>query len=158
MNKYIEEKTKKTKLEGGENGTIMNFEKVTKYFEGEKIIYLATAKNNKPKVRPMALIYHGEQFWCCTLSNRKKVHQIENNENIEFALLVNDDGDFVNIRGEGKAKIIQDSETKIKLSQVITFFGDYFKSTDDPNYVLIHMDIEKFEVRNSKTKKIFHKK
>lgn len=123
----------------------MKLKDVTDYFKTQPLMYLATLDEGKPRVRPMSLIYHKNQCWCCTIEGRPKIEQIKSDSNMEFALNAHDRDDLGTIRGLGKAFIIDDLDTKKEISEVIPWFSGYWKSYDDPKFILIRLDLEQIE-------------
>jgi len=124
---------------------MMKLENVTDYFKTQPLMYLATLDKDKPRVRPMSLIYHKDQCWCCTIEGRPKIEQIKNNSNMEFALNAQDRDDLGTIRGLGKAIIVDDLDIKKEISEVIPWFEGYWESYDDPKFILIKLDLEIIE-------------
>ena len=125
----------------------MKLEVIKDYFKQQPLMYLATTEGNQPRVRPMALIYHKEICWCCSVSERPKIKQMMDNNNIEFAINAHDKEEFSTIRGTGKAVLIEDMKIKKELSKAIPWFSGYWKSYDDPGFTLFRLDLEKIEVQ-----------
>ena len=123
----------------------MKLEDATDYFKTQPLMYLATLENDQPRVRPMALIYHKGQCWCCTTEGRPKIEQIKNNSKMEFALNAQDREDLGTIRGLGKAIIVDDLDTKKEIAKIIPWFSGYWESYKDPKFVLIRLDLELIE-------------
>ena len=134
---------------------VMKLEDVTDFFKTQPLMYLATSENNQPRVRPMALIYYKNQSWCCSIGGRPKIDQIQNNNKIEFAVIAPERDDMSTIRGRGKASIEEKLETKKKLAEFIPWFSGYWNSYEDPNFVLIRLDLEEIEVQVPK-ERIFY--
>ena len=125
----------------------MKLEDIKDYFNQQPLMYLATTEGNQPRVRPMALIYHKEAYWCCSISGRPKIKQMLENEKIEFAINAQDREEFSTVRGTGKAVLIEDTEIKKELSEAIPWFDGYWKSYDDLEFTLFRLDIERIEVQ-----------
>ena len=132
--------------------SIMKLKDITDFFKTQPLMYLATSENNQPHVRPMALIYYNDQSWCCSIGGRPKIDQIKNNNKIEFAVIAPDREDMSTIRGRGKASIEKNLDVKKELSEFITWFSGYWDSYEDPNFVLIRLDLEKIEVQVPKNR------
>jgi len=124
----------------------MKLEDVKGYFKTQPLMYLATTEEDQPRVRPMALIYHNEQYWFCSISGRPKIDQIKKNNKVEFALNASDREDVSTIRGSGKAILIEDLETKKDLSEAIPWFIGYWESHTDPGFTLFRLDLERIEI------------
>lgn len=61
------------------------------FFKLTQPVYLSTADGNKPRVRPVTLIWFEDKFWIATGSGDAKVKQIYSNGNMEFCLPIKDD-------------------------------------------------------------------
>lgn len=125
----------------------MKLEDVKEFFDTQPLMYLATTEEDQPRVRPMALIYHDDQCWCCSIGGRPKIKQIQENNKIEFAVNAQSREDMATVRGLGRANIIENRVIKKQLSEAIPWFSGYWESYDDPNFVLFHLDIEEIEVQ-----------
>jgi len=115
------------------------------HFKKEQIVFLATGEGDKPRVRPVTLIYFNDRFWVTTGANTAKIKQIKGNANIEFCLMFKKDKSNGYIRGAGIAKIIQDIKIKKLLADNIPFFKDYWETPDDPNFALVELVIKEIE-------------
>lgn len=114
-------------------------------FEHTQNVFLATASEKKPRVRPVTLIYSSDRFWVTTGTNSAKIKQIKENQNIEFCLPFKEGEYNGYIRGRGLANTIEDSETKKMIAESTSFFKNYWKSADDPNYALLEIVIKEIE-------------
>ncbi|MHA1617986.1 MAG: pyridoxamine 5'-phosphate oxidase family protein [Promethearchaeota archaeon] len=123
----------------------MEYAKISPFFDGVPLIYLANSVENRPHVRAVSLIQHREQLWVCSGSHRPKYEQLKKNNRIEFTLVARVDNEFHNIRASGKAIEIKDPETRSELAEAIPFFKGYWTTPDDPNFVLYHLKISKIE-------------
>lgn len=115
------------------------------YFQKIQTIFLATCDKGQPRVRPVTLIHFNDKFWILTGTNAAKIKQIRDNSNIEFCLLLKKGDNSGYIRGVGEAIIVQDMETKRLLATNISFFKNYWKDADDPNYTLLEIVIKDIE-------------
>jgi uncharacterized pyridoxamine 5'-phosphate oxidase family protein len=125
----------------------MKLEEITEYFNQQPLMFLATTEDDQPRVRPMALIYHNDTCWCCSISGRPKIKQMLENNKIEFAVNAFDKEEFSTIRGTGIAILVEDKETKKDVSKAIDWFSGYWKSYDDPDFTLFRLDLDKIEVQ-----------
>ena len=114
-------------------------------FQKMQEIQIATIDNDKPRLRPITLIFHNEKFWILTGTDSAKTKQIQENPNIEFCHLLKKDPDTGYIRANGIAKIIQDRDTKEELANQVDYFKSYWKGVDDPNYTLLEIEITEIE-------------
>ncbi len=118
-------------------------------------MYLATSVDSQPFVRPMSLLLHDEKLWCCSPGARSKVKQIRKNNSIEFALLAFHSDQYHNIRGTGKAIEITEQATRSELAQAIPFFSEYWRTPEDPLFILYRLDIDTFEYHPPGGKRYF---
>jgi len=81
-------------------------EEVLNHFKDYQIVYLATAEENQPRVRPVTLLYLDKKFWITTGTDNAKVKQIRTNPQMEFCLLIDEQKKQGYIRDSGMAKII----------------------------------------------------
>ena len=125
----------------------MKLETVIDYFKSQPLMYLATVDGKQPKVRPMALIYHKDTCWFVSIAGRKKIKEIETNDNVEFAINPQDRDDLSTIRGSGKAILIDDQEIRQDLANAIPWFDGYWKSAEDSRFFLYKIDLEQVSVQ-----------
>ena len=59
-------------------------EEVLNHFKDYQIVYLATAEENQPRVRPVTLLYLDKKFWITTGTDNAKVKQIRTNPKWNF--------------------------------------------------------------------------
>ena len=121
----------------------MKLEDVIDYFKTQPLMYLATIDGDQPKVRPMALIYHKDICWFVSIAGRKKIKELDANNNVEFAINPHDREDMSTIRGTGKAILIDDQEIRQDLASAIPWFDGYWESAEDPRFFLYKIDLEK---------------
>lgn len=125
----------------------MKLETVIDYFKSQPLMYLATVDGKQPKVRPMALIYHKDTCWFVSIAGRKKIKEIETNDNVEFAINPQDRDDLSTIRGSGKAILIDNQEIRQDLANAIPWFDGYWKSAEDSRFFLYKIDLEQVSVQ-----------
>ncbi|MCE7739812.1 MAG: pyridoxamine 5'-phosphate oxidase family protein [Candidatus Heimdallarchaeota archaeon] len=125
----------------------MEIEDIIEYFKTQPLMYLATVDGNQPKVRPMALIYHKDTCWFVSIAGRKKIKEIETNDNVEFAINPQDREDLSTIRGAGRAILIDDQEIRQDLANAIPWFDEYWESAEDPRFFLYKIDLEQVSVQ-----------
>ncbi len=119
--------------------------KVWAYFKKMQNVFLATADLDQPKVRPVTMLYYNDRFWIGTGTGDAKIRQIEQNENVEFCLLVKGENTTGYIRGTGKAVIIEDAATRKLLADAMPYFKDFWKDPADPRFTLLEMIIQQIE-------------
>ncbi len=125
----------------------MKLEDVIDYFKTQPLMYLATIDGDQPKVRPMALIYHKDTCWFVSIAGRKKIDEIEANNNVEFAINPHENEKLSTIRGTGKAILIDDAEIRTDLANAISWFDDFWESAEDPRFYLYKIDLAKVSVQ-----------
>ena len=133
----------------------MNLKQVYKFMKEMDIVFIATIERDQPKVRVMALIEHENQWWCCTMASRAKVEQLRDNPKFEFCNTVKYESNIGSIRAKGHAKIIDDLEIKLNVSKAIPFFKGYWDSHDDPQFVLIRLNVEIIVIQSPFDKKFY---
>jgi uncharacterized pyridoxamine 5'-phosphate oxidase family protein len=139
----------------------MKTNELAKYFQKEQKVALATVEGKKPRVRIMTLIPHEKAFWFVTVKEREKYQQIKNNNNIEFVLeLAEENPEIATIRAAGTAREIKDMTVKKKIAEQIEWFESYFKTVENPKYVLYSLAINQLKIhhRGGKQEKIDIKK
>lgn len=108
-------------------------------FKEIQFVALATLDGMRPRVRPVTLIYLDRRFWMVTSTSSNKVTQIKQNPNVEFAYQFSENDEDCCIRILGKAKIIEDQNTKTSIAKRIAFFNDHWSSPEDPDYTLLEV-------------------
>ncbi|MFX1369142.1 MAG: pyridoxamine 5'-phosphate oxidase family protein, partial [Promethearchaeota archaeon] len=121
----------------------MDFSEVWPLFEAGGLIHLSTMDGNHPRVRMMSLTAHDQKLWVVTRSGDDKVGQIRKNSNVEFTLPVRGKEKAGCLRATAEATIIEDQDTREAVASVIPWFTGYWKSSKDPNFTLIRLDMKK---------------
>ena len=105
--------------------------------------FLATTEGNQPRVRPMMpyLTEDGEII-VALLGRSRTINQIKKNPQVEICFV---DRKMWYCRVSGKAKITTDTAKKTILWDNIPMLKQYFGGTNDPNFVLLEMDIDSVE-------------
>jgi len=115
------------------------------YFKQTQPVYLASIDNNKPRVRPVTLIWFRDEFWIATGSGDAKVKQIYANGNMEFCLPINDEKNMGYIRGSGTAERVEELEDKKKIAENIAFIKHFWQDPADPDFILLHIKLQEIE-------------
>jgi uncharacterized pyridoxamine 5'-phosphate oxidase family protein len=115
------------------------------YFKQMQPVYLATNDGNKPRVRPVTLIWYEEKFWIATGSSDAKVQQLFTNENVEFCLPIRDDKNMGYIRCAGLAKIVEDIGDRILIAENIEFIKQFWQDPADPDFILLRIELQEIE-------------
>ena len=108
-------------------------------------IHLATWDGERPRVRPMSMIFDGERFWVSTGSRDAKAAQVAANPVFEFSLTLQGEGSSGTLRGSGRARIVEDPEEKRRVAAIIPFFGDYWETPEDPSFCLLELAVDQAE-------------
>ncbi|MHA2350899.1 MAG: pyridoxamine 5'-phosphate oxidase family protein [Candidatus Thorarchaeota archaeon] len=120
----------------------MTLHEVWPHFEAGGLIHLSTLDGNQPRVRVMALTAHAQKLWVVTRTGDDKVHQIRKNSNVEFTLAVPGKERTGCLRATAEATIVEDQGTRDDIVSVIPWFTNYWKSSEDPNFTLIRLDLK----------------
>ncbi|MFX1299984.1 MAG: pyridoxamine 5'-phosphate oxidase family protein [Promethearchaeota archaeon] len=123
----------------------MSIPTVEELLRGENTIFLATAEGDQPRVRPVTLVENAGEFFVLTGLKDAKVAQIKKNEKVEVVRLFRFEEGGGYVRFSAYAKIIGNSKIRERLAKATSFFSSYFKSADDPNFVLLHLAPVKME-------------
>jgi len=118
---------------------------VEELLRGENTIFLATAEGDQPRVRPVTLVENAGELFVLTALKDAKVAQIKKNEKVEVVRLLRFEEDGGYVRFSASAKIIDNPKIRERLAKATSFFSTYFKSVDDPNFVLLHLAPVKIE-------------
>jgi len=104
---------------------------------------LATLEGNQPRVRPMMpFLTDNDQLLVALLGRSRTINQIEKNPAVEICFV---DRKMWYARLSGKGKITRSKENKQLLWDTIPMLKQYFGGVEDPNFVLLEIDIEKAE-------------
>ncbi|MFW9964766.1 MAG: pyridoxamine 5'-phosphate oxidase family protein [Candidatus Sifarchaeia archaeon] len=113
------------------------------HLEDFPLAHLATIDGNQPRVHPMTLISVENQLWLATKTEWDKVDQIIDNNRVEFTVAPLRKNRTGSIRATALAVVIEDKETKRKLSLAIPWFNQYWIDSDDPNFTLIRLKLKR---------------
>lgn len=104
---------------------------------------LATAGDDGPHVRPLAMKWVGErELWFATYAGSRKVGQIERNAAVEVCF---HDEQWTHARLNGQASMTKDDADRQKLFGMIKELEQHFSGPTDPNYTLVKIAIERIE-------------
>lgn len=118
-------------------------EKLWEIVEESEIALLITLADGHPRVRPMTLVAYEEEggVWFATSKASRKVEEIGKNPNVTVC--------FLNLEGSayaqlfGKAEVIEDRAVKEEFWD--EDWEEYWEGPEDPDYVLIHVQVSKAE-------------
>jgi len=117
----------------------LKIDKALSHFKDFQHVVVGTIDGDRPRVRPMTLIYLNERFWLITDTKSRKVRQIRNNPNVEFCLIFTENEMDCCLRLSGVANIIRDQESKNKIANHCDFFNKHWGNADDPNFTLLEV-------------------
>jgi len=117
------------------------------YISGSQNVYFATTLDMQPKIRPMVLFYYKGKFFMVTFSTDSKIAQIKSNKLCEVLLPIQDEyGNNGYIKLIGTAKICTDMDCREDASYFCYFFDQYYKGADDPDFCLIELTFDTYEM------------
>ena len=114
-------------------------------FKQTQPIYLSTFDGKYPRVRPVTLIYHEEEFFIATGSEDAKVTQLKGHNEIEFCYSLKEGDNAGYIRGAGATEFVTDNGTRKKIFDIIPFIKQFFKTPEDKGFCLIKVKLEEIE-------------
>ena len=123
----------------------MDIPSVEDLLKGENNIFLATAEEDHPRVRPVTLVENSGDLYVLTGTADAKVAQIKRNEKVEVVRLIRFEEGGGYVRFSAVAKIIDDQKTRTRIANATSFFANYFKSSDDPKFTLLRIIPKKIE-------------
>jgi general stress protein 26 len=121
----------------------MTLAEVWPHFEAGGLAHIATMDGDQPRVRMMSLNVCDNNLWLVTRSGDDKIDQIRKNAKIEFTYAVPGKGRTGCLRATAEAFIIDNQETREKVTSSIPWFAGYWKSSEDPDFTLIRLDLKK---------------
>ena len=121
----------------------MTLSEVWPHFEAGGLLHLATLDGNQPRVRMLAFTVFDQKLWIVTRTGDDKIDQIRKNSNTEFTLAVQGKERTGFLRATAKAIIVDDPNTRKDVSSAIPWFTGYWKSSEDPDFTLIRLDMKK---------------
>jgi general stress protein 26 len=117
--------------------------KAKKLVEDVVVGHLATVEGNRPRVRPIAMMWVGErELWFATFGGSRKVEQLQGNPAVEVCF---SDGQWNHVRLNGRAALTQDDADRRRLFQLIPDLEKHFSGPTDPDCTLVKIAIERIE-------------
>jgi len=117
------------------------------YISESQYVYFATTQDTQPKIRPMVLFYYKGKFFMVTFSTDSKISQIRKNKLCEVLLPIKDEyGNNGYIKMIGTARICDDMDLREDASYYCYFFDEYYKGADDPDFCLIELSFDMYEM------------
>jgi len=104
---------------------------------------LATTEGSQPRVRPMMpYMTDDNELLVALLGRSRTINQIKENPLVEICFV---DRKMWYARVSGEGKITENKEKKQILWNSIPMLKQYFGGVDDPNFVLLEIDIKSIE-------------
>jgi len=117
------------------------------YISANQSVYFATTHDKQPKIRPMTMFYFRGRFFMVTFSSDSKINQIKNNKLCEVLLPIKDEYDNEGyVKMIGTAKICTDPDLRADATDFCYFFDEYYKGADDPDFCLIELTFDTYEM------------
>ena len=121
----------------------MNKEEVIDLIRDAGFCHLATVEGKQPRVRPMMPYLTDEhQLLIALLGRSRSIAQVKANPLVELCFV---DRKMWYCRIAGKATISHDAEKKTMLWNNIPMLKQYFGGPDDPNFILMVIDMNEVE-------------
>jgi len=111
------------------------------HYRQHQMAFLGTYGENRPHVRPVTLIYQDDKFWVATGSTDAKIKQIDENEHIEFCMMLKGEGKLGYIRGAGKAIKIIEPEVRKRITDANEFIKEFWPDPQDPRFTLLGIEL-----------------
>lgn len=124
----------------------MNTQELLGLLAKDRWVAFATVDGGQPRVRMMTVLHHRGKLWCFTSASSAKANQLRRNDKFEFVAHMAGEGNVSSLRATGRAEIVDDSVVKKDLSSSFPMFKDHWQSFDDPDFMLLRLDIESIEI------------
>jgi len=124
----------------------MNAQELLGLLAKDRWVALATADGGQPRVRMVTVLNHGGKLWCFTSASSAKACQLRDNDKFEFVAHMAGEGGISSLRAMGRAEIVDDTDIKEEISTSFPVFKDHWQSFDDPDFMLLRLDIESIEI------------
>ena len=115
-------------------------EALAEFHEANPVAFLATRDGELPRVRPMSPVeIDGATVWMASGASSEKMAQIVGEPRAELCYMK---PDHAHLRLRGAVEVCDDPDTKRRLWNAYPMLAEYFKSAEDPEYVLLKMTVE----------------
>jgi len=114
-------------------------------FDLTQTVYLATADNNQPFVRPVTLIYFKKQFFIATSLSDTKMNQLKNNRKIEYCMPLVDKENMGYIRGLGEAECVNELSVKKEIFENVPYIKQFWDTPDHKEFALLELHLKYYE-------------
>jgi len=124
----------------------MNRQEVLKLLAKDRWVAFATVDGGQPRVRMMTVKYHGGKLWCFTSASSAKADQLRHDDRFELVVHLAEEGGAGSVRAMGRAEIVEDLRIKEELSASFSPFKDHWQSFEDPDFMLLRLNVESVEI------------
>lgn len=115
-----------------------NIRKIIGFITPGSTVYLATAENNTPHVRPFQFQFEeGGSLWFCTASTKDVYHQIRKNPKVEFTMV---SPEYVTMRISGTVQFREDVIVKKKIIDGNELIRSIYKEAANPVFAVFSME------------------
>jgi uncharacterized pyridoxamine 5'-phosphate oxidase family protein len=114
--------------------------------EKDRWVAFATVEGDQPRVRMMTVLFHKGKLWCFTSASSAKANQLRLDDKFEFVAHTAGEGNVSSLRATGRAEIVEDLAVKDELSTTFPVFKEHWRSSDDPDFMLLRLSIQSIEV------------
>ena len=121
----------------------MPLSEVWPHFERGGLAHFATINGDQPRVRMMALTAHFNHLWLVARTGDDKIDQIRKNSKAEITLPVPGKERTGCLRATVIATFVEDPKTRKDIAAALPWFTKYWKSSEDPDFTLIRLDLKK---------------
>ncbi len=108
-------------------------------FKPSQCVYLATAEDDQPRVRPVTLLDIERKFWIATGRRSAKARQMLRNPNVEFCLPLTETCGTGYLRVAGIATLETAPDVQRAIGDQIPFLKEYWTGPGDPNFALFRI-------------------
>lgn len=109
------------------------------WLRGQTTAYLATLDGDQPRVRPVTLVQHRGNLFVLTGSGNNKTAQIRRHNKVEVVAPVRHGEHTGYIRFSATASIEEQREVRRELAKAASFFAEFWKTPEDPEYALVRI-------------------
>jgi len=108
---------------------------IAEFHAANPVAFLATTDGDRPYVRPMSPVeIDGEAVWMATGASSDKMSQVRACDEAELCYMK---PDHSHLRLAGRLEVCDDAAKKTEAWNAYPMMHEYFKSPDDPEYVLL---------------------
>lgn len=112
--------------------------RITEFIKPGSTIYLATAEDNTPFVRPFQFQFEKDgRLWFCTANTKDVFHHLQKNPKVEFTFV---SPEYVTMRVSGSIVISEDSTVKQKIISENDLVGSIYKEAENPIFSVFFLE------------------